>query len=112
MVKLLYMLVGNIRVYCRVRPLIGQNKCGIVCSVEEESISIITPSKNGKEVKKTFTFNKVFGPSATQGLFFCCPFSSKVTLCWQIFYISLCITTPIISAVFDSYIPCVCFMND
>ncbi|WJX13335.1 hypothetical protein P8452_03733 [Trifolium repens] len=60
-------LKGNIRVYCRVRPLIGQNKCGIVCSVEEESISIITPSKNGKEVKKTFTFNKVFGPSATQG---------------------------------------------
>ncbi|GAU21507.1 hypothetical protein TSUD_34700, partial [Trifolium subterraneum] len=61
-------LKGNIRVYCRVRPLKGQqNNCGVVGSVEEESISLITPSKNGKEVKKTFTFNKVFGPSATQG---------------------------------------------
>ncbi|CAJ2628781.1 unnamed protein product [Trifolium pratense] len=61
-------LKGNIRVYCRVRPLIGQqNSCGVVGSVEEESISLVTSSKNGKEVKKTFTFNKVFGPSATQG---------------------------------------------
>ena len=61
-------LKGNIRVYCRVRPLIGQpNNRGIVGNLEEESISLIMPSKNGKEVKKTFTFNKVFGPSVTQG---------------------------------------------
>jgi hypothetical protein len=74
------MLVGIIRVYCRVCPLIGQqNNCGVVGSVEEENISLITPSKNGKELKKTFTCNKVFGPYATQGWFFCCPFSSKVT---------------------------------
>ncbi|KAI5398613.1 hypothetical protein KIW84_064108, partial [Lathyrus oleraceus] len=60
-------LKGNIRVYCRVRPLEGQpNNCGIVGNVEEESISLIMPSKNGKGVKKIFTFNKVFGPSATQ----------------------------------------------
>ncbi|KAL5068788.1 hypothetical protein RYX36_019675 [Vicia faba] len=60
-------LKGNIRVYCRVRPLKGQaNNHGIVGNVEEESISLIMPSKNGKEVKKIFTFNKVFGPSATQ----------------------------------------------
>ncbi|RHN80831.1 putative minus-end-directed kinesin ATPase [Medicago truncatula] len=61
-------LKGNIRVYCRVRPLKRQpNSHGIVSNVEEENISLIIPSKNGKEVKKTFTFNKVFGPSATQG---------------------------------------------
>ncbi|KAL5075454.1 hypothetical protein RYX36_014438 [Vicia faba] len=60
-------LKGNIRVYCRVRPLKGQaNNHGIGGNVEEESISLIMPSKNGKEVKKIFTFNKVFGPSATQ----------------------------------------------
>lgn len=81
------MFVGNIRVYCRVRPLEGQpNNCGIVGNVEEESISLIMPSKNGKGVKKIFTFNKVFGPSATQGRF-CCPFNPKVTLCCQIFYV-------------------------
>ncbi|KAK2453846.1 P-loop nucleoside triphosphate hydrolase superfamily protein with CH (Calponiny) domain-containing protein [Trifolium repens] len=61
-------LKGIIRVYCRVCPLIGQqNNCGVVGSVEEENISLITPSKNGKELKKTFTCNKVFGPYATQG---------------------------------------------
>lgn len=58
--------------YCRVRPLVGQpNNPGIIRNVEEDSISLIMASKNGKEVKKTFTFNKVFGPSATQGWFFC-----------------------------------------
>lgn len=88
MIKLFHILVGNIRVYCRVRPLKRQpNSHGIVSNVEEENISLIIPSKNGKEVKKTFTFNKVFGPSATQGWFFCCPFSPNVTWCCQIMYI-------------------------
>lgn len=75
MAKLLSYLVGNIRVYCRVRPLTGghANNHGTVSNVEEESISLITPtpSKNGKEVTKTFSFNRVFGPSATQGWSFC-----------------------------------------
>lgn len=43
------------------------NHHGTVCNVEGESISLTIPSKNGKEGKKTFRFNKVFGPSATQG---------------------------------------------
>lgn len=38
-----------------------------VVNVEEGSISIVTASKYGKEGKKTFNFNKAFGPSATQG---------------------------------------------
>lgn len=64
----LYLLSGNIRVYCRVRPFFGQlNSAGSVGSIEEGSISMITPSKYGKEGKKTFNFNRVFGPSATQG---------------------------------------------
>jgi kinesin family protein C2/C3 len=34
--------------------------------LEDSTLSIATPSKYGKEGQKTFTFNKVFGPSASQ----------------------------------------------
>ncbi|TKY52283.1 Kinesin-4 protein [Spatholobus suberectus] len=62
-------LKGNIRVYCRVRPSIGgqPNLHCPVSSIDEGSISLIIPSKNRKEGKKAFNFNRVFGPSATQG---------------------------------------------
>eukprot|EP00257_Ricinus_communis_P024431 XP_015584634.1 kinesin-like protein KIN-14G [Ricinus communis] len=61
-------LKGNIRVYCRVRPFLPgqQSRFSTVDHIEEGNIAIITPSKYGKEGKKTFTFNKVFGPLATQ----------------------------------------------
>ncbi|VFQ73377.1 unnamed protein product [Cuscuta campestris] len=61
-------LKGSIRVYCRVRPFLpGQpNRLSTIEHVEEGSITIITPSKYGKEGKKMFTFNRCFGPSATQ----------------------------------------------
>ncbi|KAG8649634.1 hypothetical protein MANES_08G113800v8 [Manihot esculenta] len=60
-------LKGNIRVYCRVRPFLrGQNCFSIVDHIEEGNITIITPSKYGKEGRKSFNFNKVFGPMATQ----------------------------------------------
>ncbi|XP_022847321.1 kinesin-like protein KIN-14I isoform X1 [Olea europaea var. sylvestris] len=60
-------LKGNIRVYCRVRPFLpGQsNYFSTVDHIEEGNITISTPAKNGKGYK-SFTFNKVFGPSATQ----------------------------------------------
>lgn len=60
-------LKGSIRVYCRVRPFLhGQsNYLSTVDFIEEGTISISTPSKHGKS-QKTFNFNKVFGPSATQ----------------------------------------------
>ncbi|KAL6964687.1 hypothetical protein U1Q18_035745 [Sarracenia purpurea var. burkii] len=62
-------LKGSIRVYCRVRPFLpGQpNARSTVGHIGEESITIITPSKYGKDGQKLFTFNKVFDPSATQG---------------------------------------------
>ncbi|KAB1206128.1 Kinesin-4 [Morella rubra] len=62
-------LKGNIRVYCRVRPFLpGQpNRASTVDHIEEGNITIIAPSKYSKEGRKSFTFNKVFGPSATQG---------------------------------------------
>ncbi|XP_042422552.1 kinesin-like protein KIN-14F [Zingiber officinale] len=60
-------LKGSIRVYCRVRPfLVGQLSNNCIGSFDEGSISIITPSKYGKEGRRSFNFNKVFGPSATQ----------------------------------------------
>ncbi|GKV22121.1 hypothetical protein SLEP1_g32013 [Rubroshorea leprosula] len=60
-------LKGSIRVYCRVRPFLsGQSNClSTVDHIEEGNIAINTPSKYGKG-QRSFTFNKVFGPSATQ----------------------------------------------
>lgn len=61
-------LKGNIRVYCRVRPfLAGQsNRLSTVDHIEEGNLTIIIPSKYGKEGRRSFNFNKVFGPFASQ----------------------------------------------
>uniref|UniRef100_A0A5B6YKZ8 Putative kinesin-4-like n=1 Tax=Davidia involucrata TaxID=16924 RepID=A0A5B6YKZ8_DAVIN len=61
-------LKGSIRVYCRVRPFLpGQaNSLSTVDHIDEGKITILTPSKYGKEGRKIFSFNKVFGSSATQ----------------------------------------------
>ncbi|KAL7112587.1 hypothetical protein ACP275_04G011500 [Erythranthe tilingii] len=60
-------LKGSIRVYCRVRPFLpGQcNNLSILDHIEEGTITINTLAKNGKG-RKSFNFNKAFGPSATQ----------------------------------------------
>ncbi|XP_015577232.1 kinesin-like protein KIN-14I isoform X2 [Ricinus communis] len=60
-------LKGSIRVYCRVRPFLsGQsNFLSTVDHMEDGNIIINTPSRHGKG-RKAFSFNKVFGPSATQ----------------------------------------------
>ncbi|KAK9136773.1 hypothetical protein Sjap_007367 [Stephania japonica] len=60
-------LKGSIRVYCRVRPFLpgAMHRSSTVDYIEEGSISIITPSKYGKG-HRSFNFNQVFGPSATQ----------------------------------------------
>lgn len=61
-------LTGNIRVYCRIRPFLPGQTTGVSTSevLDDQTLSIITPAKGGKG-KKLFTFNKVFGPSASQG---------------------------------------------
>ncbi|KAL6561474.1 hypothetical protein OROMI_017075 [Orobanche minor] len=60
-------LIGNIRVYCRVRPFLpGQaNGSSAVEDVSDNTITIIATSKVGKG-KKSFTFNKCFGPCSSQ----------------------------------------------
>lgn len=60
-------LKGNIRVYCRVRPFLSaqSNHFSIVDHIEDGNITISTPSRHGKG-QKAFSFNKVFGSSATQ----------------------------------------------
>ncbi|KAK3011896.1 hypothetical protein RJ639_011416, partial [Escallonia herrerae] len=62
-------LKGNIRVYCRIRPFLsGQmGKQSIVEYVGENGeLAVINPSKQGKEGRRSFKFNKVYGPAATQ----------------------------------------------
>nr|AAO42115.1 putative kinesin [Arabidopsis thaliana] len=60
-------LKGSIRVYCRVRPFLpGQSSfSSTIGNMEDDTIGINTASRHGKSLK-SFTFNKVFGPSATQ----------------------------------------------
>lgn len=61
--------IGNIRVYCRLRPFLpGQKeKQSIVEHIGETDLVVANPSKPGKEGLRTFKFNKVFGPTSTQG---------------------------------------------
>lgn len=60
-------LKGSIRVYCRIRPFLpGQVSSSTVGCIDDGNITILTPSKSGKEGRKSFSFNKVFGPSSSQ----------------------------------------------
>jgi hypothetical protein len=64
---------GNIRVYCRVRPFLTY-ELGRPTTVdyigENGEMVLVCPSKpgGGKETRRTFTFNKVFGTTASQGV--------------------------------------------
>ncbi|KAK6249650.1 hypothetical protein SCA6_003655, partial [Theobroma cacao] len=65
-------LKGNIRVYCRIRPFLpGQTgKQTIIENIGENGqLVIANPSKPGKDGQRSFKFNKVFGPAATQGFY-------------------------------------------
>ncbi|KAM7471134.1 hypothetical protein LguiA_009317 [Lonicera macranthoides] len=62
-------LKGNIRVYCRIRPFLpGQmGKQSIVDYIGDNGeLVVVNPSKPGKEGRRSFKFNKVYGPAATQ----------------------------------------------
>lgn len=63
-------LAGNIRVYCRVRPFLS-SQVGRPSTVDfvgdSGDLIIVNPNKQGKDARKTFSFNKVFDVSASQG---------------------------------------------
>ncbi|XP_047249346.1 kinesin-like protein KIN-14F [Capsicum annuum] len=62
-------LKGTIRVYCRVRPFLsGQPDMQSTVDYigENGDIMIVNPRKQGKDARKIFTFNKVFGTKVTQ----------------------------------------------
>ncbi|KAL6845836.1 hypothetical protein ACP4OV_024411 [Aristida adscensionis] len=62
-------LKGSIRVYCRVKPFpkMQSDQRSTVDHVGENGeIMIVNPQKQGKDGRKIFAFNKIFGPSASQ----------------------------------------------
>ena len=59
---------GNIRVYCRIRPSFSnESKTVIDFFGEDGSLVILDPLKPQKDGRKVFQFNRLFGPTATQG---------------------------------------------
>ncbi|KAG6472785.1 hypothetical protein ZIOFF_070263 [Zingiber officinale] len=61
-------LKGNIRVYCRVRPFLQHSdRRSVVEHIGENgNVIIMDPSKQGKDSRKIFSFNRAFGANATQ----------------------------------------------
>ncbi|KAK8527066.1 hypothetical protein V6N13_084937 [Hibiscus sabdariffa] len=62
-------LKGKIRIYCRVRPFLpGESKDQSTVEYigENGSILIVNSLRKGKDSKKVFSFDKVFGPISSQ----------------------------------------------
>ncbi|XP_014751524.1 kinesin-like protein KIN-14F isoform X2 [Brachypodium distachyon] len=62
-------LKGSIRVYCRVKPFpkMQLDQRSTVDHIGENGeIMIINPQKQGKDGRKIFSFNKIFGPNVSQ----------------------------------------------
>ncbi|ONM16826.1 Kinesin KP1 [Zea mays] len=62
-------LKGSIRVYCRVKPFPkaqSDQRSTVDHIGENGEILIANPQKQGKDGRKIFTFNKIFGPSTSQ----------------------------------------------
>jgi len=60
--------LGNIQVYCRIRPSFQVESRNIVDFIREDgSLLILDPSKTLKDRRKRFQFNSVFGPTTGQG---------------------------------------------
>ncbi|KAF0890475.1 hypothetical protein E2562_002838 [Oryza meyeriana var. granulata] len=62
-------LKGSIRVYCRVKPFLKMQtdqRSTVDHIGENGEIMIMNPQKQGKEGRKIFSFNKIFGPNASQ----------------------------------------------
>ena len=65
-----YSWPGNIRVYCRIRPFLpGEDQKSTIIEYvgDNGDLVIANPTRQGKEGSKSFKFNKVLGPTASQG---------------------------------------------
>ncbi|XAR68496.1 Minus-end-directed kinesin ATPase [Bertholletia excelsa] len=60
-------LKGNIRVYCRIRPVLCDEAKSVIDYIGEDgSLVVMDPLKPQRDGRKVFQFNHVFGPTATQ----------------------------------------------
>ncbi|KAL0339681.1 UNVERIFIED_CONTAM: Kinesin-like protein KIN-14L [Sesamum radiatum] len=59
-------LKGNIRVYCRIKPVLNPEEQKVIDFIGENGSLVVIDPKPLKDGKKFFQFNRVFGPTATQ----------------------------------------------
>ncbi|XP_022873467.1 kinesin-like protein KIN-14L isoform X2 [Olea europaea var. sylvestris] len=60
-------LKGNIRVYCRIRPIFNAGAKNVIDYIRDDgSLVVVDHLKPQKDKRKIFQFNHVFGPTATQ----------------------------------------------
>jgi hypothetical protein len=68
--EVLFYWSGNIRVFCRIRPFLPNedHKSSTTELIGDNGELILAnPTKTGKEGSKLFKFNKVLGPTSSQG---------------------------------------------
>ncbi|KAH6818764.1 P-loop nucleoside triphosphate hydrolases superfamily protein with CH domain-containing protein [Perilla frutescens var. frutescens] len=59
-------LKGNIRVYCRIRPVFSPEVQNVVDFIGEDGSLVVVDPKPLKDGKRIFQFNRVFSPTSTQ----------------------------------------------
>ncbi|KAL0359549.1 UNVERIFIED_CONTAM: Kinesin-like protein KIN-14L [Sesamum angustifolium] len=59
-------LKGNIRVYCRIKPVLNPEEQNVIDFIGENGSLVVIDPKPLKDGKKFFQFNRLFGPTATQ----------------------------------------------
>jgi len=60
-------MVGNLRVYCRIRPASNKEKEGLISvSVKGNDQVIVKDHEDGKRDDKKYMFTQVYGPTSTQ----------------------------------------------
>lgn len=81
-------IIGSIRVYCRVRPFLqGQSDEASTIDYigENGNLMIVHPHKQGRDARKVFSFNKVFGTNATQRNISILPALASILVCFVVY---------------------------
>lgn len=58
---------GNIRVFCRIRPLINSESISSIEHIGNDGSIMVCDPLKPQTTRKIFQFNKIFGPTTTQG---------------------------------------------